>query len=71
MKFAQDHVEKLARQWAVLEGKGDLFDQCKADAAVEAEYGHYDGYILDTYCLLGDYPDLQEITPEILKKQWQ
>lgn len=68
MTFKKELVEKIAREWAVIEGKGDLFDLCKTDAAAEAEYGHYEGYIADAYCLLGDNPEMTELTPEILNK---
>jgi hypothetical protein len=69
--FSPEHVEKIARQWAVIEGKGELFDLCKASHVTENEFGHYEGYLADAYALLSDYPDLEEITPEIVAKQWQ
>lgn len=39
--------EALAEAWASIDGKLELFRRCKADNAVEREYGHHTGYIAE------------------------
>ena len=44
--------EFIARAWASMDGKLDLFDKCKTDPELEEVEGCYEGYITDTKELL-------------------
>ena len=45
-------VEKIAKSWASMDGKGDLFESCKLDPEFDSKHGYYMGYIADAEELL-------------------
>lgn len=48
----EEMLEKVARAWAVMDGKADEFDKCKADPQYDMEHGYFVGYIEDAKELL-------------------
>lgn len=48
-----DTIERVARAWAVMDGKADKFDAGKDHAPDHPDYtGHYDGYMCEAEDLL-------------------
>lgn len=40
-------TEAVAEAWASIDGKLTAYQRCRNDPAVEAEMGHYEGYLAD------------------------
>jgi len=51
-------IEEIARAWASIDGKSKQFDDCKADASLEDEFGHYGGYMAEARELVRRSPSL-------------
>ena len=48
MRAAGVTVEDLARAWSSMDGKREHFDRERDQSAMEAETGHYLGYLVET-----------------------
>jgi hypothetical protein len=56
-----DIIEEIARAWASIDGKAELFDRCKADQSSEDEFGHFEGYMSEARELVNRSPQLSAI----------
>lgn len=45
-------IEAVARAWAGIDGKGDAFEACRKDPALEEVQGHFLGYLAEAEELL-------------------
>lgn len=55
MNDHQDNVQqRLARAYAVMEGRGDDFDACRKDPFREETEGRYEGYMSEAGTMLED-----------------
>lgn len=53
--MTQINKECLARAWAVIDGKGKMFDECKANENTETNYGYHEGYLTHAEQLIKQY----------------
>ena len=51
-KVSSDVIYAVARAWASIDGKLELFLRCQKDSAVEGDLGHYEGYLADARSLI-------------------